>query len=525
MLKSIRKNTKLILWVLLAFIVPPFIFFGIESAFIKKDDPYVATIFNKKLRLSEKLRQQWITSNMLRISYPTLWQKFDVEQHTWQRLLFETYAKQLGLKVSNTELSDAIIKMFTVGEVFSQDFYQKFVSQQTGMSISDFELSLRNTLLVQKFQNTISIISVIPEHQLLKRYMYENEQIYFAYTVFLNDQYIKDQTIDQKDMLEYYQTNQESYRSGPERQIRYIKIAFDEVLKKTTIDSQDVESYYEEHKQSYTGEDDRITPFSDVRDMITVQLKEKQAERTLQKQVYELYDYILEEHSFEDIIKKYSYRFEQSPFISFDDKYLKWEQNPRVWRSIHVGKIHEILEPFRIGKDYYFAEPMEEKPTRLLEFREVEEKIRETLVKSKARDAAQSAARALRSEILVKMEEKHISFEESSQELNLTVMQFDPFTRKDPLVGQSPLKTVAWNLKPGEVSSVLPVEGGYAFGSVLKYEKPSLIQFNEGKERYQDMQTSQYNEALMFDLFQWFWGQCSFIQSQKNPESNSTDIS
>ncbi|MDA8086626.1 MAG: SurA N-terminal domain-containing protein [Nitrospiraceae bacterium] len=163
MLKSMRKHAKYF-YILFLVVIVSFIFWGIGKNGSGKDDQaIVATVGGTKITMQQYWRVYERAEDTLRDAYGD---KFDdkMKQDLKMRVLGQMVsdailykaARDAGLTVTNTELSDAIMSdpAFRAGNVFSRRVYLRTL-RLNRITPADYESMERHELLVEKMRRLI----------------------------------------------------------------------------------------------------------------------------------------------------------------------------------------------------------------------------------------------------------------------------------------------------------------------------------------------------------------------------------
>lgn len=177
MLKTLRKNTKGIIW----FIIISFCLWGAFSVGIQLNgrgqlagrvfgSPVSFQEFNKFLKASEIFS---LTGS--RVEDPGI-----LQQQAWQNIIFAREAKRRKIQVSDDEVRDEIKRLLAAQKIpLGNDAYQAWVKAVSGASPRNFEEMVRETLRVQKLLRNIQKIPVElpPNSDLRKQFLLDKRQL------------------------------------------------------------------------------------------------------------------------------------------------------------------------------------------------------------------------------------------------------------------------------------------------------------------------------------------------------------
>jgi peptidyl-prolyl cis-trans isomerase D len=163
-------------------------------------------------------------------------------------------AKKMGLEVSNQELRETLEKMpwlYPNGQFVGMKAYPNVVDQQTGMSTSDFENQVRQSLLMQKIRAVVSDgveVSAAEVHAAFER-QYLKAKI--RYLVFDPSKFLKAVPVTDQKLEEFFKKNASRYEQKEQRQVRYVLVTPDDVRSQVKITDNEVKQYYTAHLADY----------------------------------------------------------------------------------------------------------------------------------------------------------------------------------------------------------------------------------------------------------------------------------
>ncbi len=206
MMKALRKNYKTILWVLAILVIPPFIWWGAGSYTDRGKIPaHAGFIGNTKISLREYRTVYDALYRSLQDLFGSIPSEQILEELTWTRLLLLHEAKQRKIQVSDEEVRTHIsqIPHFQKDGHFDPASYQRAFGEHA----RSFEESIRQDLLLQKLQESITAGIEIPEEELRNEYAAENDTVNFSYVLIAKDQ-------NQPSAQERYQELEQKIQAG-----------------------------------------------------------------------------------------------------------------------------------------------------------------------------------------------------------------------------------------------------------------------------------------------------------------------
>lgn len=179
MLKSLRNNTKLIVWiVVIAFVLGGGysigdIFFGNN-----KEQRAAGKVFGKEVSFQEFNRfyraSQLFASSEKPIEDPNV-----LRQSAWQGLILSREAQQRKIEVSNEEVRKNILELLTRQNI-PVDNYEPWLERGLRTTPQDFESQVREILRIQKLIETLKgpgAKETVTEEEARKQFLSENKKL------------------------------------------------------------------------------------------------------------------------------------------------------------------------------------------------------------------------------------------------------------------------------------------------------------------------------------------------------------
>jgi peptidyl-prolyl cis-trans isomerase D len=238
---------------LLGAIVVVFVFWGVGS-WTSQREGIVATVNGESIsledyrnaynRLLDQARQS-LGSNLSDEMLKTL----KIPQRAMEQLIDRTLLKQaaerLELKVADEELAQSIrsTPAFQSGGVFDRRRYQQMLALNR-MTPESFELSQRDSLLVEKLVRLVTDTVKISETELEKWYQWNHAAVQFDF-VTVDDERYKNLPVSGDEVAQYFERKKDAYQLPPEVQVRYVHFAPEAYSGKVHVTPDEVREYYE----------------------------------------------------------------------------------------------------------------------------------------------------------------------------------------------------------------------------------------------------------------------------------------
>lgn len=517
MLRTLRKNTKLILWVLLLLIVPPFVFFGIESAFVRKGDPIVGVLFGQRIHFTDFLKSKNHASAMVRLRQPQGIDDTFLTQMTWQRLVFLHQAIEAKIRVSDTELSDAIQKAFSFKGEFNPKAYELFVKGSLRLSIAEFENAFRETLMIEKFQSTLSKLVQVSDDEVYESFFYDHEKVEMNYCEIPFERFLKSMVISEDEVKNYFSEHKEAFRVGTQRKADYISIALKGLKEKIKVSPKEIEDHYTQHKDIYHE------PLTKVSGKIEDELKTQKAREKAQKLADAVYRRLSKKQAPapSEVVQSLGLTLESTDFFTQENLPKIWNGRIDITVNIFKTKLQNPARPIFIQDAFYVIIPTQEKPSYTPELSEVESKVRDILVESKAKEEARKQTQVVLAAVRSSMRAEKISFSDACVKAGEKVFPIPPFTRSEAQGPADPLgnvKNKAWDLKAGEISEVLATQKGSAFLFLEKTFPPPKEDFEKTKASLRERAADQKRQKIFYEYYDSLMRQCQIFDVKKAQE-------
>ena len=268
---------------------------------VNGDKASLAQFYNLRDSMLDRLRSdgQEISDELLE------YVNFTVIDSLVNKKLLAQKAEELGIRVSEQELSDAITNDpgFQVDGAFvGFERYRDFISRGLNRTVKDFEDSYREDLLVSRLISVIDSSVTASDEELLGAYRVREEKIDLRYVAFKAENYLGGEDPDEEAIARYYDENTNLFWEPEKRAARYVKLAPGDFAADAAVSDEEIEAYYTTYPEEFVS-GGSAKPFEDVKGEIKNQIIKSKSQL--------LYDSFLEEflqkkHSFEDVLSRKS---------------------------------------------------------------------------------------------------------------------------------------------------------------------------------------------------------------------------
>ena len=168
-------------------------------------------------------------------------------------------AESQGIKVSDEEIAAQIFAIPAFQEngkfVGEQRYEQVLRAQRPPLTKTQFEQGVRETLMAQKLQRTVTDWMSITDQEVEQTYRHRNEKVNLQVVTFAASRFRDTVTVTDDDIASHYQTNKEDFRIGERRKIKFLLLDAEKIRTDTTVPATAVQQFYSENIQQYTTEE------------------------------------------------------------------------------------------------------------------------------------------------------------------------------------------------------------------------------------------------------------------------------
>jgi peptidyl-prolyl cis-trans isomerase D len=167
------------------------------------------------------------------------------------QMLMRQAADELGISVSNEDLSRSIrgIEAFQTAGVFDPRRY-KLVLDRSSLSPENFEVSQRDSLLIDKLSSLITGSVKVSDDDALEWYNWNNATVDLEYVVFEPNRY-PEVAVTAEEIKQYFEGHKEDYKTEPQLKVRYLKFEPRAYVARVDISDDEISEYYAEHPDEF----------------------------------------------------------------------------------------------------------------------------------------------------------------------------------------------------------------------------------------------------------------------------------
>lgn len=279
-----------------------------------------------------------------------------------------------------------------------------------GMTVNDVYDLLRDWIGYQKLQQLVSGNVVATPHMSNQFYSATRQTIKASSIPFALETFKKDAKVSDEEIKKYFEEKKDTYKTLEQRTASYVFFE----------NPKDLDKVSDEERRKKNGEfGDKVQNFA---------MKS-----------------ILEGANFDEMAKEFTVEVKKVPAFSFSEMPEDMKKNMTLAYEIFRNdpKTHPVSDAVKAENGYYFFKVTEIKAPQLQELKDVQEKIKETLVAQKAQETMIKAANDARKKLTddIKAGKK---FEEAAKEATLEPQILPEFSpENEPLKGLSNGREIA----------------------------------------------------------------------------------
>jgi peptidyl-prolyl cis-trans isomerase D len=414
-----------------------------------------------------------------------LLRQLGIEQQILTQMIDEQVAlieaDRHGIRVSDEELAQQIFAIPGLqenGQFIGEARYEQMLqSQNPPMTKSQFEESLRRSMVIDKLRAALTDWMAVSDADLEREYRERNEKVKLQVVALTADQFRSQVTVSDADVASYFESKKAEYRVGEQRKIKYLLIDRDLARQKVNVPASDVQRYYNDNLQQYqTPEQVRASHI-----LLNTGGKDEAAVRT---QAESILAQAKAGADFAELAKKFS-EDEGSKVNGGDLNYFgRGRMVPEfetVAFSLPAGQISDLV---KTQYGFHIIKVVDKRPATTQTLDEVRPQIQQQLSAQIADQQIADRARQLDDRI-----DSPADLDKAAAEVGLNVQESGFFQRQDPVPGLGAAPQVAeeaFRLAEGGVSDALTSPRGPVFITVLEKKDPYVPALDEVKDRVRE---------------------------------------
>ncbi len=193
-----------------------------------------------------------------------------LREQTWQRLAILALAADLGITVSNRELSETIQRdpTFAVNGAFNRQKYQQLIETQMRVRITTFEEYLREELVMRKMSELVSQSLWVSPYELQRSVARLTDRFSIEVVDISYSNLVEDVTASDDEIQSFYDAHPDSFEIPEQRSVKYVEWPISNHLAAAEVSEERIQDYYDSHLEDYavtdTNDMTSYAPLDDV---------------------------------------------------------------------------------------------------------------------------------------------------------------------------------------------------------------------------------------------------------------------
>ncbi len=388
------QEKKRLVQIVLALIIVPFAFWGIDSFRRSGGGDAPATVDGAKITQQEfdnALRQQ---QNQMRQMFGANFDPAMVDKPEFKRAVMDNLvsqrllavrAKAAGLVVTDEQVAQIIrgIETFQANGNFDKKRYEAALASQN-MTPLMFEALLRDEVLGQELRDGYAqngFVSNTVADNVIR--LNEQQRVISIYNIPFQ-QFMSQVKVDEAELKKYYDLNQKEFQSPEQARVEYVKLSVEGLAGKVEVSPDEVRQYYDSHQNDFGTLEQRQAAHILIAAAATAPQAEQDAAKAKAEQI--LQQVKQNPAKFGELAKQYS----QDPGsaasggdLGFFGRGMMVKPFEDTAFTLKPGEISGLVKS---DFGYHIIKLIAIKPTRVLAFDEARESIANKLKLQKAAD-------------------------------------------------------------------------------------------------------------------------------------------
>lgn len=261
MLKVFRDNLKYFSWVLWI-VIAAFILFYIPDFMTPGPPTAAVTVWDEEITFAELQSANRNLEERLRQSYgqdlpQNLAERMALTQLINDKILLRE-ARRMGLTVSDEELSREILALPGFqgpdGKFVGETTYRRTL-QRAGLTVSGFEQSFREQLLVGKLRSVLADNLVVTDEELEEEYRKTTDRAKIRYLQLPDARFAEEAQVTDEEVAAHFEEQRESYRLPERREIAFLLVRLDQMRRDLEIEESELFAFYQENEENFAIEE------------------------------------------------------------------------------------------------------------------------------------------------------------------------------------------------------------------------------------------------------------------------------
>jgi peptidyl-prolyl cis-trans isomerase D len=390
-------------------------------------------------------------------------------------------AEQNGITVSDDELAQQIFSIPGLQEngrfIGEQRYEQLLQSQNPPMTKSQFEDTLRRSMVLDKLRAALTDWMAVSDGDVQTEYKQRNEKVKLQVVAFTATKFRSGVNVSDADIAAHFEAHKAEYRIGEQRKIKYLLLDRDQARLKIAVPPSDVQRHYNDNIKQYQ------TPEQIKASHILLKTDGKD-EAAVRKEAEGILAQVKAGGDFAALAKKYS-EDEGSKAKGGDlDYFGRGRMVPEFENAAFMMEPGQISDLVKSQFGFHIIKVIDKRPASTTPLEQVRNQITEQLSLQLADQRITDQASQFASRI-----KDMADLEPAARELQLTVQESGYFQREDPVpgLGAAPqVAAAAFTLQGTAASQPLGTTRGPVIIAVSERKDPYVPMLDEVKERVRE---------------------------------------
>ena len=458
----------------------------------------MATVNGRQIKTVAYQRAYAQQVAQLRASYPQanddLLRQLQIGPRIVQQLVGQegvaAEAERIGITVSNGELRERLIRLPAFqqnGQFVGEALYRRMLdSARPPVRPSEFEADLRNQIMAEKLQATVTGWIRVTDADVEQEYRKRNEKVKLDLAVLNAAQFKSGLVATDAELSSEFTAHADTYKMPEKRRVKYLSVDAGALKDKITVTAQEVQARYTENAASYS------TP-EQVRASHILFKTEGKDEAAVRKQAETVLAKVKAGGDFAALAKQYSE--DSSKDAGGDlDFFGKGAMVPEFDQAAWAMKPGETSGLVKSQFGFHIIKVTDRRAavTRTLE--QVRPQLEDQIKTEKAQEEAARVAESLAGEIKAPSDLDRVA-----KARGWAVGDSGLFSREEPLMGlgSAPAASAeAFRLEKDKVSGQLRTNQGYVFLAVTEIAPPAMPKLEDVKDKVRDAVVTKKAVAL-----------------------------
>jgi peptidyl-prolyl cis-trans isomerase D len=415
-----------------------------------------------------------------------LLKQLGIDRQILQQLIDEeamvAESRKQGITVSDVEIRERILALPGFQEngkfVGEQRYRQTLQFQNPPLTTSEFELSLRRALQIEKLRTALTGWMSVSDTDVADEFKQRNEKVKLDVVPITAEAFKSQVTVTDAELGPYFEKAKDKYRIGEKRKIKYAVVNVDQVRQTITVPEADITAFYQQNMAQYQ------TPAQVRASHILFKIEGKD-----EKAVQALAEDVLKKArapgaDFAVLAKQYSEDASNNTTGGDLDYFGRGRMVPEFDQAAFAMKTGELSNLVKTSFGFHIIKVVDSKPDTTRSLVEVRAEIEDQLKWQKAQTEAERVAKTLEGSIKTPAD-----LDKTAQDRGLPVIETGLFLAEESVGGLGPQPGLAQRVfasKEGAVTPALRVAAGWVFATVTGRQDAYVPKLEEVKARVRD---------------------------------------